>query len=217
MRQFLYLSIFWVTLLTCKSKIKETTLPINKVKYIKECPPGGDTINLVTTFTKDTAKAPLDRFQSIVRFISDKGLFKPYTDKNGRLKVSKEMGKVFPVAYDSCNMKRWVNKNFIIENIQVTSLDFKGSKKDRYKGFTPGLHLEEWKFANNADRDSTIKIVQKAYTYPNNIVIYEKRYSQFILDDKRIFLLEAGAKFAEPYAIEYKASVEYFIMTNKSR
>ena len=101
-----------------------------------------------------------------------------------------------------------------MENMQVTTLGFRSTKKDRFTGFTPGLHFEEWKFATNADRDSAMKIVQTAYTYPNNIVMYEKRYSQFILSDKRILLLETGAKFAEPYAVEYKKLIEQFLQAN---
>lgn len=101
-----------------------------------------------------------------------------------------------------------------MKNMQVTTLRFTGTKKDRYSGFTPGLHFEEWKFADNSVRDSALRIVQTAYTYPNNIVMYGKRYSQFMLDDKRIFLLQTGAKFAEPYAIEYKKLIEQFISAN---
>lgn len=101
-----------------------------------------------------------------------------------------------------------------MKNIQVSATGFSGTKKDRFSGLTPGLHFEEWKFANNADRDSAMKIVQIAYTYPNNIVMYEKRYSQFILSDRRILLLETGAKFAEPYAVEYKNLIEQFLKTD---
>jgi len=76
------------------------------------------------------------------------------------------------------------------------------------------MHFEEWKFANNTDRDSAMKIVQMVYTYPNNEVMYEKRYSQFIIDENRIYLLETGAKFAEPFAIEYKNLIEQFVKSN---
>lgn len=203
-----------MTILACKSETKETQNAKENIQAIKECLTGEDTINLITTFTKDTAKTPTDQFYSIVRFISRRGLFKPSIDKNGRLQVAKVTGKTFLVAYDTCNMKRWIKKNYIMENIQVTILGFRATKKDRFTGFTPGLHFEEWRFANNGDRDSAMKIVHTAYTYPNNIVMYEKRYSQFILDEKRIFLLETGAKFAEPYAIEYKKLIEQFLKTD---
>ncbi len=215
MRHFLYYFIFLMTIFACKSETKEKPLPKEQpVLQTTECLAGEVTINLVTTFTKDTAKTPTNRFHLIVRFITDKGNFKPSNSKSGSLKIQREISKTFPVAYDTCNMKRWITKNFIMKNIQVTTLGFTGTKKDKYSGFTPGLHFEEWKFANNSDRDSAMKIVQTAYTYPNNIVMYEKRYSQFILDDERIFLLETGAKFAEPYAIEYKKLIEKFIKTN---
>lgn len=204
--------IFVVTICACKLETKETQNAKETTQPIKDCPPGEDTINVITTFTKDTAKSPTDQFHSIVRFISEKGLFKASIDKNGRLQMAKETSKTFPVAYDTCNMKRWINKNYIMENIQVTTLSFQATKKDRFTGFTPALHFEEWKFANNADRDSAMNIVQRAYTYPNNIVMYEKRYSQFIRAEKRIFLLETGARFAEPYAIEYKK-----LMNNSSK
>jgi hypothetical protein len=215
MPQFFYAYILLVTIFACKSETKEhSRIEQQPGKQGKECPPGEVTINLVTIFTKDTAKTPTDRFYSIVSFIRGKELFKPNIYKTGKLKIAKETSKTFPVAYDTCDMKRWITKNFIMENIQVTTLGFTGTKKDRFIGFTPGLHFEEWKFANNTDRDSAMKIVQTAYTYPNNIVMYEKRYSQFMLDDKRIFLLETGAKFAELYAIEYKKLIERFIKTN---
>ena len=200
----------------CKSD--ETTKQIQTTaqpaRSIKDCPPGEDTVNLVTTFTKDTANTPTELFYSLVGFIKSKGLFKPTTDKAGKLKIENATGKTFPVAYDTCEMKRWITKNFIMKNIQVSETGFSGTKKDQYSGFTPGLHFEEWKFASNADRDSAMKIVKTVYTYPNNIVMYEKRYSQFILANKRILLLETGAKFAEPYAIEYKKLIEKFLMTN---
>ena len=214
MRYLFYSLIFLVTIYACKSENREAKTTKAVGQQTEECPPGEDTINFITTFTKDTAKTPTDRFNSIVRFISDKGLFKANLTKAGTLKIEREMSKTFPVAYDTCDMKRWIKKNFIMDNIHVTTLGFTGTKKDRFTGFTPGMHFEEWKFANNTDRDSAMKIVQTVYTYPNNIVMYEKRYSQFMLDDKRIFLLETGAKFAEPYAIEYKKLIQQFLKTN---
>jgi hypothetical protein len=213
MRDFFFSFIFLTTIFACKSQTKEKLLPKQAVQQTTECLPGEDTINLVTTFTKDTAKTPTDRFHLIVHFITDKGNFKPSITKSGALKIQRETSKTFPVAYDTCNMKRWITKNFIMKNMQVTTLGFTGTKKDKFSGFTPGFHFEEWKFANNSDRDSAMKIVQTVYTYPNNIIMYEKRYSQFMLDNKRIFLLETGAKFAEPYAIQYKKLIEEFIKT----
>jgi hypothetical protein len=203
-----------VIIFGCKSETEEAQTKKETAQPVKECPPGEETINLTTTFTKDTAKAPTSGFYSIVQFISDKGLFKPTVTKSGKLDIAKEASKTFHVAYDTCEMKRWIRKNFIMENIQVTTLRFIGTKKDKFAGYTPGLHFEEWKFANNEDRDSAMKIVQTAYTYPDNIVMYEKRYSQFMIDDKRIFLLETGAKFAEPYAVRYKNLIEQFLKTN---
>jgi hypothetical protein len=214
MRYLFYSFIFLVTFSSCSSETKEAKTTKEEAKPVKDCPPGEETIILTTAFNKDTAKAPTNRFYSIVHFIADKGLFKPTITKAGKLNITQETSKTFPVAYDTCDMKRWIKKNFIMENIQVTTLGFTGTRKDKYTGFTPRLHLEEWKFANNGDRDSAMKIVQTAYTYPDNIVMYEKRYSQFMVDDKRIFLLETGAKFAEHYAIEYKKLIEQFLKTN---
>lgn len=216
MLHLLYLFVFTATLFACKSDeaTKQRQVVSKPAQQTQDCPPGEDTINFVTTFSQDTARTPTDQFYSVVDFISSKGLFKPNTHKTGKLKFERVTAKTFPVAYDTCNMKRWITKNFIMENMQVTTLGFRSTKKDRFTGFTPGLHFEEWKFATNADRDSAMKIVQTAYTYPNNIVMYEKRYSQFILSDKRILLLETGAKFAEPYAVEYKKLIEQFLQAN---
>lgn len=212
---YIYIYIFLATISACNSeKIKEVGTVKHLINPVKDCQPGEDTFNFVTTFIKDTATTPTDDFYSIVSFISGKGHFKPSVNQNGKLKVARETAKTFPVAYDTCDKKRWIKKNFRMENIKVTKLEFTGTMKDKYTGFTPRLHFEEWKFANNTDRDSAIKIVQTAYAYPNNIVMYEKRYSQFILDDKRIYLLETGAKFGEPYAIGYKNSIEKYIKTD---
>jgi hypothetical protein len=215
MRHFLVAYISIVTLFACK--FKRATQPVKTTQSAQhevDCPPGEDTINFVTTFTKDTAKIPTNRFYSIVSFVADKGLFKPTLSKTGDLKIERETSRTFHIVYDSCNMKRWITKNFIMKNMQVSTLGFTGTKKDRSARLTPGLHFEEWKFASNADRDSAMKIVQTVYTDPNNNVMYEKRYSQFIIDDERIFLLETGAKFAEPYAIEYRKLIERFIKNN---
>ena len=198
-----------VILFSCRSNPGEKPNPSNHQEI--ECVQGEDTINFVTTFTKDTTSISTDHFYAITRFIASKGVFRPELDKTGKLRVQKETKKIFPVVYDSCEGKRWVKKNFVMRNIQVSKLDFRGEMKDKRTGFMPRLHFEEWKFASNPDRDSAMNIVQTVYTYPNNIVIYEKRYSQFILSHKRIFLLETGAKFAEPYAIEYKKLIEQFI------
>ena len=216
MRHLLYFFVFTATLFACKSDetTKQIQIAAKPAQPIKDCPPGKDTFNLVTTFTKDTAKTPTELFYSIVGFINSKGLFKPTNDKARKLKIEKANGKTFPVTYDTCDMKRWITKKFIMKNIQVSATGFSGTKKDRFSGFTPGLHFEEWKFANNADRDRAMKIVQTAYAYPNNLVMYEKRYSQFILADRRILLLETGAKFAEPYFIEYKNLIEQFLKAN---
>ena len=214
MRYVFHFIILLATIGACNSEIKEAETAKVVAKKTDNCLPGQDTINIITTFIKDTAISPTERFYSIVNFITEKGMFKPTVDKAGGIKTQREKSKTFLVAYDTCEMKRWIWKNFIMENIQVTKLGFAGMKKDKFNGFTPRLHFEEWKFANNKDRDSCMKIVRRAYTYPNNIVMYEKRYSQFILDDKRIFLLETGAKFAEPYAIEYKKLIKHFLKTN---
>jgi hypothetical protein len=212
MRHLFYTCIFLVAISACNSeKTKQAETVKHLINPVKDCQPGEDTFNFVTTFIKDTATTPTDRFYAIVSFISGKGYFKPGVNQTGKLKVTRKTAKIFPVAYDTCDMKRWIKKNFRMENIKVTKLDFTGARNDKYTSFTPRLHFEEWKFANNTDRDSAIKIVQTAYTYPNNIVMYEKRYSQFILDDRRIYLLETGAKFGEPYAIEYKNLIEQFI------
>ena len=217
MRHLFYCCIFLVIVFACKSETKEQPQPQEQsAQNVNDCLSGKDTINLVTTFTKDTANTPTNRFYSIVSFMTGKGLFKPIVSKAGKLEIERETGKMFPVVYDTCEMKRRITKNFVIKNIKVTVLAFAGTKKDKYTGFTPGLRLEEWKFASNTDRDSAMKIVRTAYNYPNNIVMYEKRYSQFIVDDNGIFLLETGAKFAEPYAIEYKQLIEQFIKTTKN-
>ena len=60
-----------------------------------------------------------------------------------------------------------------------------------------------------------MKIIRTAYSYPNNMVAYFKHYSQFIMDDKRILILQTFAKFSEPYAIEYRNLIEQFIRTQK--
>jgi hypothetical protein len=213
--RFFYFYILLVTIYACKYETRQVGTEERSVQQAKECPPGKDTINLVTTFTIDTVKAPTERFYSIAKFIKNKGFFKPNINKTGKLKIEKETTKTFPVAYDTCNMKRSITKNFIMKNIQVTTLGFVGTEKDKFSGFIPGMHFEEWKFANNTDRDSAMKIVQMVYNYPNNVVMYEKRYSQFMIDENRVYLLETGAKFAEPYAIEYKNLIEKFIKTNK--
>jgi len=214
-RHLFYSTILLVTIFACNSETSEQVQKVElSVQQVKDCTPGRDTLNFVTAFTKDTVNTSTDRFYSIVSFITNKGLFKPNSNQNGKLKVEKETTKTLVVFYDTCDMKRWITKNFIMKNMQVTTLRFTGTKKDRYSGFTPGLHFEEWKFADNSVRDSALRIVQTAYTYPNNIVMYGKRYSQFMLDDKRIFLLQTGAKFAEPYAIEYKKLIEQFISAN---
>ena len=213
--RFFYFYILLVPLCSCKYETKQAGTAERSVQQVKECLPGKDTINFVTNFTIDPVKAPTARFYSIANFIMDKGFFKAKLNKAGKLKIEKETTKTFPIAYDTCNMKRSITKNFIMKNIQVATLGFVGTEKDKFTGFIPGMHFEEWKFANNTDRDSAMKIVQMVYTYPNNIIMYEKRYSQFMIDENRVYLLETGAKFAEPYAIEYKNLIEKFIKTNK--
>lgn len=215
MQHFPAICFVLLTLYACSPNNKvEKAAPISTST---ECKEGKDTINHITSFSKDTSNVPAERFFSVVDFIVAKGLFKPHLVKTGKLKIQKEDKKISPVAYDTCNMKRWVFKNFILKNVGVTKLYFRGIRKDKYTGFTPGLSLEEWKFMSNADRDSAMRVVQTAYNYLNNIVMYEKRYSQFILDDKRIFLLETGAKFSEYYAIEYKDLIQSFLYKNNNR
>ena len=94
--------------------------------------------------------------------------------------------------------------------MKVASIGFSGIKKEK---LTPGFRLEEWKFVNNNDRDSAMKIVQMVYNDTTNIIMYEKRFSQFIINDKSIFLLETGAKFAEPYVVAYKKLIEEHIQS----
>jgi hypothetical protein len=209
--------IFLLAIFSCNS---DTTQEVKHSEPLTNpCEAGRDTINIKTVFTKDSSLFPTQRLYSVIEFIKGKGLFRPHADKTDKLKIKKEYSKTFLVAYDTCNHNRWIEKNFILTNMNVATVDFKATRPDKYSGLTPWLHLEEWKFANNSDRDNAMKIVQTAYQYPDNIVMYEKRYSQFILDDKRIFLLEARAKFAEQYAIDYKKFIEMFLngKTNNNR
>jgi len=218
--QNLILLISFLTILSCKSDTTQEAAEISKPMN-NPCDEVLDTVNTETVvlyrknyetiYTKDTTPFPTQRFYSVIDFIKSKGLFRPHADKTDKLKIEKEYSKTYPVSYDTCDHNRWIEKNFILTNVNVATVDFKATRPDKYSGFTPWLHLEEWKFANNSDRDSAMKIVKTAYQYPDNIVMYEKRYSQFILDDKRIFLLEARAKFAEQYAIDYKKHIEDFL------
>jgi len=204
--------IILLTIFSCNSN---TTQEAKHSKPLTNpCEAGRDIINIKTVFAKDTASFPTQRLYSVIDFIQGKGLFKPHADNTDKLKIKKEFGKTFTIVYDTCDHIRWIEKNFILTNINISAVEFKASRPDKYTGLTPGLHLEEWKFTNNSDRDSAMSVVETAYRSPGNITMYEKRYSQFVIDDERIFLLETGAKFAEPYAIEYKKLIERFIRIN---
>lgn len=180
-----------------------------------DCSPGTDTINHEINFTKNQFKSSSKRFNSIVDVIIKIDLFRPRLNKNGNIDTIQKNKISFPVAYYTCNMQRLTRKNYIIKNIKITELDFKAIRVDKISRFTPWLHLEEWQFSNTSDRDSALNILKTVYNYPDNIVMYEKRYSQFIIDGKRIYLLESRAKFAEQFAIDYKKILEKYISKNK--
>jgi hypothetical protein len=190
--------------------------PTNKSGNRKaDCPPGEDTINLKMTFTKIASNSPTERFYSIVDLIMERKFFKPKLDKVDKLFITHKDSLSFPMIYDTCNMQRLKRKFIILKNIQVSELDFKGLRPEKISKFTPSLHFEEWQFSNNAERDSAFIIVKSIYNFPKTMLLYEKRYSQFIIDDKRIYLLESRAKFAEQYAIGYKKLIEQYITQNK--
>lgn len=213
MRPFIIiLSLF--TILSCHNA---STSNVSKISNVpSNCLPGRDTVQIVISFVKDSLKTPTVNFYSIVNLILKKGGFKPQLDDNDRLKLTQKVALIFPVAYDTCNMQRFVNKFFILKNMRVSSCDFNAVRPEKKtKNLIAGLHFEEWKFANNKDRDSAYKIVNLIYNYPNNIVAYEKRYSQFIINDKTIFVLEARAKFSEQYAIDYAKIIQAFCGADK--
>src|SRR5690349_11048373 len=152
--------IFFLAIFSCNS---ETTQKAENSKPMTNpCQAGSDTINIKTVFIKDNSSIPTQRLYSIVDFIKSKGLFKPHADKTSKLKIEKESGKTFPVAYDTCNHNRWIKKNLILTNINVATINFKATRPDKNSGLIPWLHLEEWKFANSSDRDSAMKIVESA-------------------------------------------------------
>src|SRR5881296_2682153 len=100
MRLYYCLGILLATILACKSRtIEQLHTKKQQVQQIKDCPPGEDTLNIVTTFCGDTAKTPTGRFYSIVSLITSRGLFKPDLYKTGKLKFERETSKRFPVAY----------------------------------------------------------------------------------------------------------------------
>jgi hypothetical protein len=192
------------------------TNAIEKIENKKEdCPPGKDTINIENNFTKSVANSPSKRFYSIVDLIVKRKFFKPRLDKVDKLFITQRNALSFPLVYDTCNNQRQITKNIIIKNIQVTELDFKAIRPDKLSDITPWLHFEEWQFLNNSERDSALKIISFVYNYPNTLLMYQKRYSQFIIDEKKIYLLESRAKFAEQYAIDYKKIIEKYIAWNK--
>ncbi|MGV3657039.1 MAG: hypothetical protein ACO1NX_03760 [Chitinophagaceae bacterium] len=176
-----------------------------------DCKPGKDTFNYETTFIIDSSQSPSDQFYSIINFITTKKQFQPTRNQSGQLNIEKEYSKTYSIIYDSCNTKRLVTKNYILKNMKVASIGFNGIKKEK---LTPGFRLEEWKFENNNDRDSAMKIVEAVYNDVANMILYEKRYTQFIISDKNIFLIETGAKFAEPYVIAHRKLIEQHIQSN---
>jgi len=175
-----------------------------------DCLPGKDTFNFETTFVINSTQAPSNQFYSLIDLIAAKKELLPNRNQSGQLKIEKENSRTYSIVFDSCNMKRLVTKNYILKNMKVASIGFSGIKKEK---LTPGFRLEEWKFVNNNDRDSAMKIVQMVYNDITNIIMYEKRFSQFIINDKSIFLLETGAKFAEPYVVAYKKLIEEHIQS----
>ncbi len=204
--------ISFLIFLGCRFQAEEKQY--EKLKGTSDCLPGADTFNIITVFKNDTLAKPSRQFFSLIDLIQQKEMFKPKLYKNRNLLVEKQTEKIYPVAYDTCKMSRWITKNFIMKNMNVSMISFIGMKKDKFIGYPPGLYFEEWQFTNNLDRDSAMKIVSNAYNYPDNIVAYEKRYSQFVLGDKRIYLLEARAKFSESYAIKCKKLIEQHIKSN---
>ena len=83
MQRLLFSSTFLlIFFFACKSETEQPS-----VQKTTGCQPGKDTINLLTTFKKDTDKTPTDRFYSIVSFITNKGFFKPQVQKNGKLMI----------------------------------------------------------------------------------------------------------------------------------
>ncbi|RYY53013.1 MAG: hypothetical protein EOO09_19455 [Chitinophagaceae bacterium] len=208
MRYLLPLAICMVAI-ACNQKITPANESSREIAPHDTCTclPGWEALDFVTVFQQDKSRFPTPFFDSVVHFIGTKGFFKPI-DKNGApASVSQETEVDFPVYYDTCEGTRRINKNFLLRNMKMAGVTFHGNHI--------GMGFEEWKFDNNLDRDSAMRIIRTAMAYPGNEFMYEKQYREYILAEKRVLLVETGAAHSADYPIKYRALIEKFVAAYK--
>jgi hypothetical protein len=91
-------------------------------------------------------------------------------------------------------MQVFVDKNYFLNNTSTTSIRFSGKRSPKNPKYKPGFLLQEWRFNNNASRDSALRLINYVFNHPKNIVMYEKSYPQLMTAKNRIFILTTAAK-----------------------
>ena len=83
------------------------------------------------------------------------------------------------------------------------------------KNYYPRFSLTQWNFANNTDRDSALKM--KNWIYRNDgLITYDYRFNQTVVADRRLYLIETGAKIFEETGIKYAKYLEDHLGSNKN-
>lgn len=206
------LLIFITTLLFAVSCQDNTTNDKQASQPADPCLNLPDTFTTLSVFSNaDTALAQKD-FDEAVKFIESKGTLRQAADKNNNKKAGHWKDIILPHYIDTCNNKH-ITQLFMLKNVTANSCYFKSmtplkSNKDYY----PRFYFAQWNFANNADRDSALKVMQWVYTHGGTE--YEYRYNQTVIGDKRLYLIEPGAKIFEATGIEYAKWLEEYMQSN---
>lgn len=172
-----------------------------------------DTIRI--DFRTKTDNYSTGLLDSITNLITKKGFFKPEIDRNGKIRFHRENSRTLKVAYDSADMHVFIDNDYLLNNISITSIAFDGKRSSRNPEYKPGFLLEEWWFNNNADRDSALKWINYVFGHPKSIVMYEKSYPQIITASNRLIILTTDFDIWEEYALEYKHIIESFLSNDR--
>ena len=213
MKTLLFIStfIFFASCQTNKSDKKQVVETVDPCSNLK------DTFNTVSVFGSGDSTLPTKDFYEIVKFIESKGNLRLTIDDNIPIKIDSWKDIYLRHTIDTCNHK-YVTQNFILKNITATSCYFKSKTPLKgTKDYYPRFNFIQWNFANNVDRDSAFKIMNWVYTH-DDIIAYEYRYNQTVVSDKRLYLIEPGAKIFEETGIEYGKYLKQYLggQTNNS-
>jgi hypothetical protein len=210
MKNLIYILTF-VLFASCQTNNSDEKQPLQQ---IDPCQNLKDTFSTQLIFSKFDNTSSATILYDIVKLFESKGNLR-LVGKNDPKEFKYFQDILLDHTIDTCNHK-FITQTFIFKNVLNSSCFFKSKTPLKgTKNYYPKFTLTQWNFANNNNRDSALRMKDWIYS-SDGMIAYDYRFNQTIVADKRLYLIETGAKIFEDTGIEYAKYLEQFLNGQKN-